>query len=104
MPVLVKYACGWIGLPPHQERAGDPGSGHTRLGEAFILRSCSGDEEFCATVREVSMEQGGVIPRRAHFTTFTYCQDVSKYIHLLINDGYRYREIRSLLQPEEPQP
>jgi hypothetical protein len=100
MPLLVEYACGCIGLPPHEELAvPTPSLLNERMAMAFIVKPCDGDSELQCTLRQVALDQrlSKTETRTSRYLTLEECGNVFQSVNFLLGDGYRYRELRSIL-------
>lgn len=104
MPLLVEYACGCIGLPPHEEVVFPANTYATpllneRMATAFIVKPCDGDSELQCTLRQIALDQriSKTETRASRYLTLEECGNIFQSVNLLLSDGYRYRELRSIL-------
>lgn len=92
MSKLVKFDCGCIGLTPDNSNSN----------EAWVFRFCDygtswGNEFGCAKRTMTSLNKGQEVPKDYSYLSPDKEEKFFNEISSLIADGYKFREIKSLL-------
>lgn len=101
MPVLFKYPCGCIGLPPHQYFDKHEGQFTDESVMSFVLIACDDEHEYYFREREVSLVQGR---KESTPLPLEECQRILNRVNAALANGYRFRELRNILGIKQEEP